>query len=178
MRVIAGSLKGRKLNSPYDSNVRPTSDKVKEAMFSILMPYTYGAIVCDMFSGSGGLGIEAISRGAEKTYFMDIANDSIKLLKENISKCGISDKVKILQGDSIKGLSRINEKIDVFLIDPPYNFNLELESLEEISKLDILAEEGIIVVEHSKNSILPDNVGRLSKIKERKYGSIVLSIYM
>lgn len=178
MRIIAGDYKGRRLDSPIDNKVRPTSDKVKEAMFSILMNHLDSTIACDMFSGTGNLGLEALSRGCDKCYFIDESNTSLKVILENIRKCKAEDYSEVFQGDAIRNLHRIKEKIDIFLIDPPYGYNLEIKALEEIDNLGLLNENGIIIVEHKKNTHLPDKVGNLTKVKHRKYGSVELSIYI
>lgn len=178
MRVIAGDFKGRKLEAPIDNKVRPTSDKVKEAMFSILMNDIYGSVICDMFAGSGGLGIEGVSRGAKKCYFIDQSNSSIKLIIQNVSTCKAEEHAEIIQGDFQRALNRIKEKVDIFLIDPPYGYGIELKAMELIAEKGLLAEDGKIVVEHEKHDILPDEVAGFKKIKEKKYGRVVLSIYM
>lgn len=178
MRVIAGDFKGRKLETPIDNSVRPTSDKVKEAMFSILMNDIYDAVICDLFAGSGGLGIEGLSRGARKCYFIDQANNSIKLIKQNVTTCKANEYAEIIQGDYQRALSRIREKVDIFIIDPPYGYGTELKAMELIAEKDLLAEDGKIVVEHEKHDTMPDEVAGFKKIKEKKYGRVVLSIYM
>ncbi len=178
MRVIAGDFKGRKLETPIDNSVRPTSDKVKEAMFSILMNDIYDAVICDLFAGSGGLGIEGLSRGARKCYFVDQANNSIKLIKQNVTTCKANEYAEIIQGDYQRALSRIREKVDIFIIDPPYGYGTELKAMELIAEKDLLAEDGKIVVEHEKHDTMPDEVAGFKKIKEKKYGRVVLSIYM
>lgn len=178
MRVIAGDFKGRKLEAPMDNKVRPTSDKVKEAMFSILMNDTYDKVFCDLFAGTGGLGIEALSRGARLCYFVDQSNDSIGLIRKNVATCKAEGYSKILQGDFVRALSRIREKVDVFIIDPPYGEGTEIRAMEKIAELDLLADEGKIVVEHQKRDELPEEIAGFTKVKEKKYGRVVLSIYM
>lgn len=178
MRVIAGDYKGRKLETPIDNKVRPTTDKVKEAMFSILMHDVDGAVVCDMFAGTGGLGLEALSRGADKCYFIDQSNASIRLIKSNIATCKAEDYSVVLQGDFSRALKRIREKVNVFIIDPPYGDGIEIKAMEKIAENDLLAEDGVIVVEHQKRDELPEEIAGFSKIKEKVYGKVVLSIYM
>lgn len=178
MRVIAGDYKGRKLECPQGSLVRPTSDKVKEAMFSILMHHIDESVVCDMFSGSGCLGIEALSRGSKKCYFIDDNKQSIKFIEENITKCSAQEYSTVFYGDAIRSLKRIKEKVDIFILDPPYKEGLEIEAMKEIENLELLNEDGIIMVEHHKDTILDEDIGKFHKVKERKYGTIVLSIYI
>lgn len=177
MRVISGELKGRKLIAPKGEDVRPTSDKVKEAMFSILMPYLKGAKCLDLFAGTGALGIEAISRGADFCVFCDKNRESISVIKNNITTCGIEERAKVVLGDYMKVLERISHKSDIVLIDPPYASGLYEKALESIEKLDLLEDEGIILVEHERDVDLPDSIGELAKEKERKYGRIMLTVY-
>ena len=177
MRIIAGDYKGRRLTSPMDDRVRPTTDKVKEAIFSILTNEIYGSNVLDLFSGSGNLGLEALSRGAEHCWFCDSSRDSIKLIRENISYCKADEKATVLAGDFRKVLARITDQMDIILLDPPYDKGMLPECFELIEEYDILAENGLILAEHRKEEELPEQIGRFTKIKERKYGKVVVSIY-
>ena len=177
MRIISGEYRGRKLESPRNNDIRPTTDKVKEAMFSILMPHLNGARWLDLFSGTGGLGLEALSRGADFCVFCDNDRISVALTKENIKKCGAESKSKVVQGDYMKALEHSDEKFDVIIIDPPYASGIYEKCLSSIEKLDLLDDEGIIILEHEKNVELPISVGKYSKLKERKYGITVLSLY-
>ena len=178
MRIIAGDLKGRKLETPLDKKVRPTTDKVKEAMFSILMNNTYGRVFCDLFAGTGNLGLEAISRGAKFCYFGDSSNESIRLIKSNIEHCKVTGDARIIHGDYTRTLDNIPEKVDVFLVDPPYNKGLIDTVMEKIAQNSLLAEDGLIVVEHPKEEVLEESYGPYNLIKEKRYGRVVLSIYM
>lgn len=178
MRIIAGDFKGRKLETPVDNNVRPTSDKVKEAMFSILMNDIWGSKVCDLFAGTGSLGLEALSRGASKCYFADQSKVSIKLLTQNVKKCEATANSVIIPGDFTRALERIKEPIDIFLLDPPYGLGMEFKAMEIISKNNLLAEDGVIVVEHDVVDVMPEEVSGFTKFKEKKYGKVVLSLYM
>ncbi len=177
MRIIAGEYKGRRLASPIDDRVRPTTDKVKEAIFSILTNEIYGANVLDLFAGSGNLGLEALSRGAEHCWFCDSSRDSIKLIRGNISYCKADEKSTVLAGDFRKVLARITDQMDIILLDPPYGKGMLSECFDLIEEYDILAENGLILAEHRKEEELPEEFGRFTKIKERKYGKVVVSIY-
>ena len=178
MRVIAGDFKGRKLETPVDNDVRPTSDKVKEAMFSILMNDIWGSKVCDLFAGTGGLGLEALSRGASKCYFADQSKASVRMLTENVKKCKAMEKSIIIPGDFTRALERLREPIDIFLLDPPYGLGMELKAMEIISRNNLLAEDGVIVVEHDAKDVMEDEISGFTKFKEKKYGKVVLSLYM
>ena len=178
MRVIAGKLKGRKLLSPKGNDVRPTTDKVKEAVFDILYQYSKPDYVAvDLFAGSGGMGIEAISRGASKVYFSDNSSESLRLVKQNLDICGVGDQAILLSGEFIRNISRIKEKADVYFIDPPYAEGYILPALKAIDETDHIAEDGIAVCEHSYRDEMPDNIFGFTKVKSRKYGSISLTFY-
>ncbi|MCQ2551077.1 MAG: 16S rRNA (guanine(966)-N(2))-methyltransferase RsmD [Clostridia bacterium] len=178
MRIIAGEFKGRKLEAPVDNRIRPTTDKVKEAMFSMLMPYIDDAVCLDLFAGTGNLGLEALSRGAAKCYFSDNSKSSLSLLKTNISKCKMDEYSLVLPGDYERNLARISEKLDIVLIDPPYMDGLYDNCFKLLREYDLLKEEGVIVCEHSEKVDMADEVFGFKKIKEKKYGSIILSIYV
>ncbi len=177
MRIIAGDFKGRRLESPENYNIRPTTDKVKEALFSIIAPYVYDSVFADIFSGTGNLGLEALSRGAAKCYFGDNSRASISIIKRNIKYCKAEDRAVVYGGDYVNVLERINEKVDVFLLDPPYEAGYYQTCFEKIREFDLLAEEGIIVAEHRSDLTLPEEVCGFHKTKERKYGNIILTIY-
>ncbi|MGI6722029.1 MAG: 16S rRNA (guanine(966)-N(2))-methyltransferase RsmD [Anaerovoracaceae bacterium] len=181
MRIVAGDFKGRRLYMPNDELIRPTTEKVKEALFSILAPDIYDANVCDLFAGTGNLGLEALSRGARHCWFCDHAGESIKLIKENVEMCRAEEMSTIIHGDYKKALDSIEregEKIDIFFLDPPYKKTLLERAMKEIAASGLLAENGLLVAEHHKQKELPDEVEGLRKIKEKKYGRVVLSIYM
>lgn len=179
MRIIAGDYKGRRLYAPNDNKIRPTTDKVKEAIFSILNSHVniYGSKVLDLFAGTGNLGLEALSRGAEHCWFSDSSRDSLKLLRENISHCRAEDQATVLAGDFRKVLARLAAPCDVIFLDPPYNKEMLPECFEQITEYGLLAEKGVVVAEHRKEEVLPDQMANYSKIKERKYGTVVISIY-
>ncbi len=177
MRIITGEYRGRKLETPIGYDVRPTTDKVKEAIFNLLQNDIYGSVCVDLFAGTGSLGLEALSRGAEKCYFCDSARASLNLVKTNVKICKAEDKSIILAGDYTKTLTRIREKADIFFLDPPYDAGLYENCLSLIETLDLLTDEGIIIAEHGKYDEMPETVGRLIKVKERRYGKIMVSIY-
>ncbi|MDO5331873.1 MAG: 16S rRNA (guanine(966)-N(2))-methyltransferase RsmD [Bacillota bacterium] len=178
MRIITGSLKGRRLKSPKSNDVRPTSDKVKEAMFDMLYPYIQNDFVCmDVFAGTGNLGLEAISRGAKLCYFSDSSRDSLALVKENIKYCNVEDNAVLLAGDFKSNIKRVHDKVDIFFIDPPYAQRLIPEALKAIEAADNLAEDGIIVCEHDHKDVLPEEILCFKAIKQRKYGVACVTMY-
>ncbi len=177
MRIIAGEYKGRRLETPRDYDIRPTTDKVKEAMFSIVAPNLPDSVCVDLFSGTGNLGIEALSRGAKTCYFCDNSRNSIGLINRNLRHCQAEEEAIVYSGDFRRNLEKINQKVDIFFVDPPYEAGFYLDIFEKIHELDLLADDGIIVAEHRKREELPETVAGFEKIKERRYGQVVLSIY-
>lgn len=177
MRVITGKYKGRKLESPPDRATRPTSDKVKEAVFDILMQEIPGSVVCDLFAGSGALGIEALSRGAKRCYFGDSSRDAVRLIHRNLKHCGAEEAAEVFLGDYSRVLSRLPEPVDVFLIDPPYRAGLYEDCFKKIASLDLLAPQGIIIAEHETRAQLPEELSAFRLVKSRKYGKTSLSLY-
>lgn len=189
MRIIAGKFKAKRILGPKTEKVRPTLDRVKEAMFSIIDPYILDADVLDVFSGTGNLSIESVSRGAKFAWINDIENTSISTIISNIKLTNIEDCVKITRKDYIKVLKQIekeNVKFDVVFLDPPYETMCGIKALEYISsaKDKILKENGIIIYETSSNflnslkdkSVL-DNFENLSCIATKNYGSVILKMY-
>ena len=177
MRIIAGEYKGRKLESPADNSIRPTTDKVKEALFSILSERIWGSKVLDLFSGTGNLGIEALSRGAELCVFADNSRESLRLIKGNIAHCKAQQGARVAAGDFKKVLMNLDEKFDIILLDPPYGKGFLEPCFALIREYDLLAEGGVIVAEHRKEEEMPEELEGFTKEKERKYGIIKLSIY-
>lgn len=178
MRIITGSLKGRRLKSPKTNDVRPTSDKVKEAMFDMLYPYIQDEFVCmDVFAGSGNLGLEAISRGASKVYFSDSSRDSLALVKENVRYCGVEERAVYLSGDFKSNISRVHEKVDIYFLDPPYADKMIPDAIKAIVSSGNLQAGGIVVCEHSQKDVLPDEMCGLTAVKQRRYGAIGVTIY-
>ena len=175
MRVITGSARGRKLIAPEGLDTRPTTDKVKEAICSSLQFDFPGAVVLDLFAGSGQMAIEALSRGASRAVLVDADRKAIACIRENIKACKFTEQATILQTDALSYLSRCTEKFDIALLDPPYRN----EILPQI--LPILAEKmqknGIIVCEHEPECKLPQTISHFDLQKQKKYGKITVSVY-
>ena len=178
MRIIAGDYKGRRLQSPQDYSIRPTTDKVKEALFSILTEKIWGSRVLDLFSGTGNLGIEALSRGAELCVFADSSRESLRLIRENIAHCKAEKGARVEVGDFRKVLGNQTEQFDIILLDPPYNKDLLGDCFRLIAENDLLSEDGVIVAEHRREEKLEDEICGFQKEKERRYGIVMLSIYV
>jgi len=179
LRVITGKYKGRKLESPFGQDTRPTTDKVKEAVFDMIAPWIPDAVCVDLFAGTGALGIEALSRGAERCLFCDHDRSAAALVRKNIAKCG-DDAVRrstVREADHRRLLSSIKGKADVFFLDPPYGRGIIPDCLERIEELDLLSDEGIIVAEHEKYDDLPERVGSLGIYRSRRYGKTMVTIY-
>lgn len=180
MRVIAGGFRGRKLETIDDRTVRPTSDKVKGSLFNIISEYIFDSEFLDLFAGSGAIGIEAISRGAANTFFIDISNDSLKVLRKNLSTLHIEDKFEIYNADyktAIEKFKLRNIKFDIIFIDPPYSKGIAQDALELVEEAGVLSHKGIIAIEHDEKDVMPQNQGKLILIKQKKYGSTKLSFY-
>lgn len=180
MRVISGKIRGLKLNSPKNDDVRPTTDRVKESLFNIISPYIMDSDILDLFAGIGSLGIECLSRGANKCIFVDNSNESINIVKSNIKKARVENESIVLNLDfksAINSLSLRNQKFDVIFVDPPYYKNMFNNVLNGIDHNNLLKRDGIIVVEHDTEDKFPDNIGRLYKSRDRKYGNTTLTFY-
>ena len=181
MRVIAGLLKGRKLERIDTLGIRPTSDRVREAMFSILNNNVLDSIFLDLFAGSGGVGIEAYSRGASEIVFIDSNPDSIKILKKNLFKIGLAEGIEVYNTDYKIAISKLGsraKKFDIIFIDPPYNKNIPIEAINKIYENDILSRKGIIIIEHDIKEFMPEKVNIYKLHKRKKYGNTQLSFYV
>ncbi len=182
MRVIAGEKKGTRLVTPKGQGIRPTSDKIKEAIFSSLQFDLIGAkVFVDLFAGSGAMGIEALSRGVEKAYFFDISNKSLSDVKENLVKTRYENKGIVLKKtaeEAIDYLSHQKIKCDFIFADPPYAQGKNLIGLiNRIDQKEILAIDGKIVIETEKSVIMPIEKSRLLCYKEKKYGNTLVRFY-
>ncbi|MDZ5470675.1 16S rRNA (guanine(966)-N(2))-methyltransferase RsmD [Bacillus sp. 31A1R] len=180
MRVVSGDLKGKSLKAVPGNTTRPTTDKVKEAMFNIIGPYFNGGIGLDLFAGSGGLGIEALSRGADKVIFVDRDGKAIQTIKENIKTCGLEEKTEVYRNDADRAIKAILKRelvLDYIFLDPPYKKQQLLNLLTLIDKEKLLSENGVIVCEHSSEVELPNEIGSFFMKKYEKYGIIAISIY-
>ena len=177
MRVVAGKAKGMQLKTPNGMLTRPTTDRVKEALFSIIHFDLPGATVLDLFAGTGQLGIEALSRGACKAVFVDAQEAACKLVKENLSHTGMLDQAKVVRSDYQKFLLNCKEKFDIILLDPPYSEVFLENSLKMITEIDILQSGGIIATEYPFGKALPTEYFTSFSAKEYKYGKTVLTIF-
>lgn len=180
LRVISGKARGLKLDSPKNQDVRPTTDRVKESLFNIINPYIRESNILDLFAGTGSLGIECLSRGAKNCVFVDKSKDSINIIKSNVKKARVENESTILNvdfKDAVKRLSSQNQKFDVIFMDPPYYENMFIECLKIIDELNLLYEDGIIIVEHDTKDLFDESIGNLVKSRDKKYGNTTLTFY-
>ncbi len=179
MRIIAGDLKRKKLFSSKGQNTRPTSDRLRESIFNILSNRFVGVFVLDLFAGTGALGIEALSRGALFSYFIDNEQQAISTIKKNIQSCKLENKSRALQWDISKNLRCIQnlpKKFDLVFIDPPYHVDLIKPALINLQQSDSLQKGATIVIEHSLYEPIPGSVKYFPIIDQRKYRKTLLSI--
>jgi len=180
LRVISGKVRGLKLDTPKNLDVRPTTDRVKESLFNIINPYIRESNILDLFAGTGSLGIECLSRGAKNCVFVDKSKESIGIVKSNIKKARVENESTILNidfKDAVKRLSVQKQKFDVIFMDPPYYENMFIDCLKSIDEFSLLKEDGLVVVEHDTNDLFDDNIGRLYKSREKKYGNTTITFY-
>ncbi len=180
MRIIGGKFRGRVIEMP--NGIRPTSDKVREALFEILKDRIEGASFLDLYCGSGAMGIEAISRGAKRVTFVEKAFKCAKVLERNLTKLDILDlsSINIYTRDSIRILEEFEKKsccFDLVFLDPPYHKDMAKNTLIALSNYDILARNAIVIAEIYKKENLPEEVGGLKKIRTSRYGDTILEFF-
>lgn len=176
MRVITGKAGGRKLETLTGNDVRPTTDMVKEAVFSIIQFELEGRSFLDLFAGSGQMGIEALSRGAGKAVFTDASRASIGVIKKNIELAGLAENAEVRCSDSISYLKSCKESFDIAFLDPPYRKGLLQEALKLLPAL--MNRTGKIICEHPKDELLPERAGSFTVKKQYRYGKIMLTVYV
>ena len=177
MRVISGKMRGVRLKTPNGLTTRPTADRVKEAMFSIIQFELPGAKVLDLFGGTGQLGIEAVSRGAKSAVFVDQNEQACRLIRENLKLAKMEQESKVVRSDYLSFLKTTKEKFDIILLDPPYAEVFLENALKLISEIDILQSNGIIVAECPIGKVLPGEYPGFARSKDYKYGNTILTIY-
>lgn len=177
MRVITGKARGVQLKTPEGLTTRPTSDRVKEALFSIIQFDIPGAQVLDLFGGTGQLGIEALSRGAKCATFVDVGEPACRLIRENLRRTKLEGEGKVVRSDYMDYLKRCREEYDIIFLDPPYAEVFLENSLKQIAEIDILRSGGIIVAERPLGKELPWEFAGLTRSKDYKYGNTLLTLY-
>ena len=177
MRVISGKARGVQLKTPEGMLTRPTADRVKEALFSIIQFELPGARVLDLFGGTGQLGIEAISRGAKEAVFVDAREEACKIIRENLRRTKMEQYGKVVRADYMDYLKRCRENFDIILLDPPYAEVFLENSLKMITEIDILQSGGIIVAERPVGKDLPWEFPGFTRSRDYKYGNTLLTLY-
>lgn len=177
MRVITGKARGVALKTPEGLQTRPTTDRVKEAMFSIIQFDIPNARVLDLFGGTGQLGIEALSRGAKSAVFVDGSEKACALIKENLRRTSLSANAKVVRADYLSYLKNAKEPVDIILLDPPYAEVFLENALKCIAEIDILQSGGIIVTERPLGKELPWECDGFERSRDYKYGNTLLAIY-
>lgn len=177
MRVIAGKAKGIQLNTPKGMLTRPTTDRVKEALFSIIQFELPGARVLDLFGGTGQLGIEALSRGASNAVFVDSRREACQLIRSNLKKTHLEDQATVVQSDYMEYLNRSTGLFQIVLLDPPYAEVFLENAIKRITEIDILQSGGIIVAERPFGKELPWEFEGFTRSRDYKYGKIILTLY-
>lgn len=181
MRVTGGKFRGIPIKAPGGKRTRPTSDKVREALFSTLGDRVSGARVLDLFSGSGALAIEALSRGADSAVLIEKDSAAIAVVRQNLEKTGLKKKAKVLRADfrsALAKLSRDGERFEIIFIDPPYEGNMLEESFSALEKQCVTTDESIVVVEHFAKTAPPESISGIPLDRTRAYGQTSLSYYL
>ena len=179
MRIIAGTLKGRRLKTPSWPGLRPTSDKLRETLFNILAPRIAGARVLDGYAGTGALGIEALSRGAAAVTFVERDRRAAALIEENLAHCGIENRYAIIRQDVPRALAALRARpeaapFDLVLLDPPYT---DAPDAALAAAAELLAPDGLLVLEHARRHRTPDAAGPLVRTREVTAGDSALAFY-
>lgn len=178
MRIVGGSFRGRKLHSPKGDQIRPTTDKVREAIFNIIRSSVPGARVLDLFAGTGALGLEALSRGAVQAVFVDHGTEAVRLIQANIELCKARERARVLHGPVphiLHGLAREGQGFDLIFMDPPYG---EDHIEKALSLLSGVARDGsLVVAEHHRKDTVPERHGEWVRIQQRRYGDTMISLF-
>jgi 16S rRNA (guanine966-N2)-methyltransferase len=178
MRIISGTLKGKKLLTPGKGSLRPTSDRVKESMFNILGKEVEDKVVLDLFSGTGNLGIEALSRGAKRVTFVENTREAYRLIGRNLLDCRMEGRSEILLKEADRGLKLLRERAECFdfiFMDPPYEKGFVGKTVEILGVVKIYHEDSLLVIEHTRREPLPELSGSWHLVRQRRIGDTVLS---
>ncbi len=177
MRVITGSLRGKRLKDLPGLETRPTTDRVKEGLFNVVQFEVEGRRALDLFAGTGQLGIEALSRGAAFCDFVDLSPDSVRVIRENLASCGLEKQASVWQRDFSSFLRETGEKYDLVFLDPPYASGFLEQALEQIAEIDIVSGNGIIMCESLSDHLMPELPAPYRKQRDYRYGKIKLTKY-
>jgi 16S rRNA (guanine966-N2)-methyltransferase len=180
MRIIAGALKGRRLVTPKGDTTRPTADQVRIALMDTLAPRLPGARVLDLFAGAGGVGLEALSRGAAETVFVERDARAVAALRENIEALGVKTVARVERGDALRALEALyrgGERFDVVFLDPPYDAGLVETTLETLGGGGLLLPEGWVIAQHFTKRAPAERIGNLFAFRTRRFGETTLTFY-
>ncbi|MCG6893195.1 MAG: 16S rRNA (guanine(966)-N(2))-methyltransferase RsmD [Desulfobacteraceae bacterium] len=180
LRIIGGVLRGKKLHNIKGQSIRPTADRIRESLFNILAGTLSGTHVCDLFAGTGALGIEALSRGARTVWFVEKATVATRLIQRNLKECSLLENTRVWQRDIRRSLHFLNAfpgGFDLFFMDPPYGKQLVSPTLDQLCRLDAVAQDARIVVEHDVMDAVSWNASRLALEDRRLYGKTHISFF-
>ena len=180
MRIIAGTMKNRRIKSKEGRETRPTLERIKEALFSIIGEKVENAKFLDLYSGTGNIAFEALSRGAKRAVMIEQDKEALRVIIENVNHLGVEDKCRAYKNDvfrAIEILGRKNEIFDIIFLDPPYKENVSTKTIEKISENGLLEKDGIIISEHSTYERMADRIGKFVKYDERDYNKKIVSFY-
>ncbi|MBT2760970.1 16S rRNA (guanine(966)-N(2))-methyltransferase RsmD [Paenibacillus sp. ISL-20] len=180
MRVVSGSAKGRPLKSVPGTSTRPTTDKVKESIFSMIGPYFEGGVLLDLFAGTGGLGIEALSRGMERAVFIDVEPKSISTIKDNLKATRLEEGAEVYRNDAARALKALEKRgysFDLVFLDPPYRFKNGDELMLDMAERGLLQNSAVVVLEYESSYNYPEKFGDFCCFRTAKYGEAAISIY-
>ncbi|PIV23264.1 MAG: 16S rRNA (guanine(966)-N(2))-methyltransferase RsmD [Deltaproteobacteria bacterium CG03_land_8_20_14_0_80_45_14] len=178
MRIISGTSRGRKLVTPRNHFLRPTSDRVKESLFNILREEMGGKVVLDLFAGTGNLGIEALSRGAKKAIFVEKGRQALRLIQRNLTQFGLEEQSEILPKDANRAIGILKQRgecFDLIFMDPPYEKGLIQKTLMQLNFHQIYHKDSILVIEHNRREPLPYIMDGWNLIRQRRIGDTVIS---
>ncbi len=180
MRIIAGNLRGKRLNTPEDESIRPTLDRVREAIFNMIAFDVPNSKVLDLFDGTGAMSLEAVSRGAKRASTVDNNKKSVQLIKENVKACRMEDKVDVFCEDYASFLAKSNKngnKFDIIFVDPPYAGEMVQKVLEQIDENNVCSNRCIVILETDRGFDTAEETKHLIKHRERCYGKSKVSVY-
>ncbi len=179
MRIIAGTFRGRRLAAVPGSRIRPTRDRVREAVFNILESFGPFQSVLDLFAGSGALGLEAVSRWGGRAVFVENAPEALACLRANLQRLQVAERCRVIPKDLSRGLGFLSTvgPFDLVFLDPPYGKGWAEKVLTPLSRMSVLEEFGLVVLEHEFQEAVPETVGRWGLLKQRRYGRTGVSFY-
>ena len=180
MKIVAGTHKGRYIKSRKGNSTRPTLERIKESLFGIIAPYVSGSKFLDLYSGTGNIALEALSRGASKAVMIEKDPEALKIIIENVNDLGFTDVCRAYKNETIRAieiLGKKREKFDIIFMDPPYKDEVCSQTIKAIEKAEILEENGLIIAEHHLAEKMPDELWSYKKVDERVYSIKVMSFY-